>query len=113
MWTIIGISLMKISPVDPFRDEQHLNLSSLIPGWGRPSMVKVEGNNLLSSGRSEATVLESDKSFEPLRSFLRLDGADGERIAEFARRWGVLGICEHRLPASHNRGLPLGFPSPI
>jgi hypothetical protein len=34
--------------------------------------------------------------------FLALTEAQPERIREFAERWGMLGICEHGLPDSHN-----------
>jgi hypothetical protein len=37
-----------------------------------------------------------------LSRFVELSEAKPERIRDFARRWGVLSICEHDLPASHN-----------
>lgn len=38
-----------------------------------------------------------------LEGFLVLsDDRSGDRIARFARRWGVLAICEHGLPYTHN-----------
>jgi hypothetical protein len=113
MWNIIGISLMKTSPIDELRDERQHHLSSLIDGWSKPSMVRVEGDNLICSARSESANLTADQLFEPLRSFIALDGADGKRIARFAQRWGVLGICEHGLPASHNTGVHVYFGSPL
>ena len=38
---------------------------------------------------------------ELLARFLRLAGASDDDILEFATQWGVLGICEHNMPASH------------
>jgi DNA-directed RNA polymerase subunit RPC12/RpoP len=38
-----------------------------------------------------------------LEEFLRLaDDESGERIFRYAQRWGVLEICQHGLPCSHN-----------
>lgn len=37
-----------------------------------------------------------------LEQFVGLTREGSERILEFARRWGVLDICKHNLPASHN-----------
>lgn len=34
--------------------------------------------------------------------FLRLGDASGTDVLSFAQRWGVLGICKHDLPATHN-----------
>jgi hypothetical protein len=104
MWNITGLSLMKDLSIDELREERHRALSALIPIWRRPGSVKVEGNNLVYSARTVRTYLNTDKPYEPLQSFLALDGAVDSRIASFARRWGVLGICEHGLPASHNSG---------
>jgi hypothetical protein len=38
-----------------------------------------------------------------LADFIRLHDASGEKILAYARRWGVLGICSHGLPCSHNQ----------
>jgi hypothetical protein len=45
-----------------------------------------------------------------LERFLNLFDASPERVLAFARTWGVLGICEHGLPSSHNptRDLDVG-----
>lgn len=39
-----------------------------------------------------------------LADFIRLHGTDDETILAYARKWGVLGLCEHSLPCSHNQG---------
>ncbi|MFC2153116.1 hypothetical protein ACFLQ7_00590 [Actinomycetota bacterium] len=36
-----------------------------------------------------------------LEGFIELEGADDDDIASFARRWGVMMICRHGLPATH------------
>jgi len=38
-----------------------------------------------------------------LADFIRLEGARDADILAYARRWGVLGICDHGLPCSHNQ----------
>jgi hypothetical protein len=38
-----------------------------------------------------------------LTDFMRLHDATDEGILTYARRWGVLGLCEHGLPCSHNQ----------
>jgi hypothetical protein len=38
-----------------------------------------------------------------LAGFLRLHSATDIAILGYARRWGVLGLCEHWLPCSHNQ----------
>jgi hypothetical protein len=42
--------------------------------------------------------------------FAQLDGDDPEELASFARRWGVLGICNHLRPCAHRPDCaPLGL----
>jgi hypothetical protein len=36
-----------------------------------------------------------------LSEFLRLESAEAEEVLRYARRWGVLALCEHGLPRSH------------
>lgn len=38
-----------------------------------------------------------------LADFVRLCDADDAAILSYARKWGVLNICEHGLPCSHNQ----------
>src|SRR5436853_3942166 len=103
---------MKTSAIDEVRDESHRNLSSLILGWRRPGEVRVEGDKLVYSARSVPTYLNPDEPFEILQGFLDLEGAASNKIVRFARRWGVLGICEHKLPATHNPGIHTFVDSP-
>ena len=37
-----------------------------------------------------------------LEGFLELGEASSQRIRDYARQWGVLGICQHGLPYTHN-----------
>jgi hypothetical protein len=69
-----------------------------------PGEVHLDGENLVWS-------LQGAR-YKPTRSgmlddFIRLCDADDfpEAVLSFARRWGLLGICDHGLPCSHNQGL--------
>jgi hypothetical protein len=47
-----------------------------------------------------------------LSQFVKLVDAPAEKILEFARTWGMLGICEHHKPYMHRDGCrPLGLRS--
>jgi hypothetical protein len=37
-----------------------------------------------------------------LEEFLQLDSQRPDKILEYATQWGVLGLCEHGLPATHH-----------
>jgi len=37
-----------------------------------------------------------------LRDFMDLAEASVDNVVQYARRWGVLGLCEHGLPYAHN-----------
>src|SRR5438552_701854 len=43
-----------------------------------------------------------------LDDFIDLHDADDSSILRFARKWGVIGVCRHGLPGSHNQ-YPLGL----
>ena len=44
--------------------------------------------------------------------FLKLQSADGPKILEFAKRWGVLDLCWHGVPRHHDSldGFPMKLP---
>src|ERR1700682_234453 len=68
--------------------------------------VEVAGDRLIVPGRapdgdSDWKAVEAPDDL--LRRFVALTGAKDEKILGFARRWGLLGLCEHGLPSEHNR----------
>jgi hypothetical protein len=79
-----------------------------------PPVVELEGNRLYWSrakevnGRITGGTLKAE-SPAMMEEFLRLADASPEKIRDFARHWGVLEICKHSLPRSHN---PPGYPLP-
>lgn len=81
--------------------------------------------NLSMTGDSKKTILVQKVSTQPprtalpgprlLEGFVRLADAPDSAIRDYARQWGILGICKHDLPRTHNfwRGLPDRFCSPL
>jgi hypothetical protein len=88
--------------------EGHLERPTALDQWRIPEFVTVRGDRLVwheglgRASRSKRGLLEE---------FLGLADQTAERIQKYAQRWGVLGICEHGLPLTHNpppRPLPAG-----
>ncbi|HEX5731512.1 MAG TPA: hypothetical protein VF131_01665 [Blastocatellia bacterium] len=100
------------SPLDELKVDQQSPLSPLLSGWRVPSLVKVEQDHLIYSVRDRSVSLNPLKPFQVLEDFLGLEGASDDHIVIFAKRWGVLGICEHGLPASHN-SMYIPFDGPL
>ena len=79
-------------------------------GWYLPHDIKINGKNLIYR-IDELTIrkksVNPDKEPNLLSDFIRLseeqNGRGLERIVDYARRYGVLGICKHKVPSSHNR----------
>jgi hypothetical protein len=91
-------------------EEGHLGRPIAWDKWWVPSPVNIERDRLvwgLSDGR---LVHETDRLLE---GFMPLAEATDGDICNYARRWGVFGICVHGLPASHYpRPEPLPNPLP-
>lgn len=73
-------------------------------GVAVPKAIRLQGDRLLWSS-------DDYREADPkgmLEAFIRIgDAAD---VLRFAGRFGILGICEHGLPASHNPAPP-GYPT--
>jgi hypothetical protein len=106
--TLAGINLG--SPIEP----------SYIPV---PGVIELEGDKLIWRGVIPGLERTEYSNKELLDRFIHLADADAKQILAYARKWGVLHICEHGLPASHNPQLysfspeqtveqcsPLGWP---
>ena len=79
-----------------------------------PEVVELEGERLWWAGSVRTRRLRPGL----FQRFLDLAEAPAPKIRDYARRWGVLGICKHGLPASHNPdlrhvGQPWTGPKPI
>lgn len=74
-------------------------------GWSVPGAIEVKDGDLIywspfpPDGKS-GRFIHSGPGL--LDQFLKLADATPEKIRDYARRWGVLQICQHGLPASHN-----------
>lgn len=69
-------------------------------------LVEIEGDRLIyrAQGRfGDSTPAFRDGSLSTMvEQFLELADAPSDQIRRYAQRWGVLRICAHGLPASHN-----------
>lgn len=81
----------------------------------RPSVTKLSGEPLLVPGDVQldgSMIHWADSKQAPprrviaphdiLQQFLKLADAKPLKIEAFARKWGILGICQHALPRTHN-----------
>jgi hypothetical protein len=64
-----------------------------------PALVEVDNNRLYW-----AYAAKKEKGVRPdlLENFIHLSQAPLEQIRDFAKQWGVLEICKHGYPSSHN-----------
>lgn len=67
--------------------------------WVVPSGIELQGDQLIWREFPARQVSAGPKLLE---EFVRLADRPAEAVLSYARRWGVLGICEHGLPLSHN-----------
>ena len=90
--------------------------------WNRPGYVTLDGDRILygrTTDWTEAVARDDSRMDGALDAFVRLK--TGEDIVRFGQRWGVLEICEHRVPYIHNSPwsrvggfepcLPVGWPT--
>lgn len=66
-----------------------------------PAEIELEGSEIRWNPQ-DANFVTKEVKKELLLDFARLVLVGSESILEFARSWGVLGLCEHGLPATHN-----------
>ena len=71
-----------------------------------PDYVKLVNGRLLWSLSTTENLRWAEPDGRLLENFARLAQAPDVDIEEFARTWGVLGICKHGMPHTHN-------PSPV
>jgi hypothetical protein len=77
------------------------------PRWPVPTRIVLDGDCLRyrwTPGK-ERPGITADGLIGPapglLEDFLRLGDASASQVLRYARRWGVLGLCEHDFPAQH------------
>ena len=83
---------------------KHPDPSPLIETWVVPSSIEIKGSSLAYQLGKYTPVVEPDHATirrEILGGFLQLADADDTAIRDYARRFGVLGLCRHGLPAAH------------
>lgn len=91
-------------------DEGNLDRPLPPDEWQVPSLVWLEDEKIVWSYGPLGPKLRKPRR-GLMEGFIQLSEAEtsDEKIAEFASQWGVLGICEHGLPATHN---PPPIPAP-
>jgi hypothetical protein len=67
-----------------------------------PGEVELDGDRLVWRGVVAGMERTEYSNKDLLDRFITLADADKRQILSYARKWGVLHICEHGLPASHN-----------
>jgi hypothetical protein len=70
-----------------------------------PPRIEIDGDQLVWSG-FDGPLKTSRVVPEILEGFTSLSDAPDKQICAYARRFGVLKICEHSVPMSHQQGLP-------
>jgi len=88
-------------------DRPSLERDLLIPG-----SIELDEDILVWTQNTKGYCKSVRQSPKLLETFVGLVNAEPEKVLEFARRWGVLAICEHGLPATHSYSPSLGFYNP-
>ena len=96
-------------------------LPPLTENWYVPTRFKIEGDNLYWRDATDMVdgVMRADFAFRVspdrktlrekiLFGFTRLANASNEEILDYARQWGILGICVHNRPTTHEKGKTVG-----
>lgn len=80
-------------------------MSPLVSSWITPGKIRIDGESLAWSDSWGGRQVMPDDAAQALPRFLELADAQGKQLAEgvlaYAQRWGVLGLCTHGLPWSH------------
>jgi hypothetical protein len=67
--------------------------------WLRPALVRVDDEQLTWTLGGDPV----RPAVGLLTSFAELVDAPPEKIGRYARRWGILELCEHGMPVTHSR----------
>ena len=93
--------------IDHLVDDDSLKLERAVDtrSWYVPAMVELDmdGDRLLWrrwEGKNQDNVVHPGPGL--LEDFIRLGESQAEDILNYARRWGVLLLCEHDWPAIHS-----------
>lgn len=103
---MFSIDLQNLQSKTDSSGEGSYQLIQSINSWLVPDEIELEGDNLI--WRAEPThLIEPPPDQGTVRLMLESFAELGEeatpdvKILEYARRWGVLALCEHGLPACH------------
>jgi len=87
----------------PAYDERETDSAVRMAGWGRPgdALSIVDGHLHLDTPGFFAGSAMVRPGPGLLSGFMELEGASDKRVLAYARRWGVLELCQHHLPLGH------------
>jgi hypothetical protein len=69
-----------------------------------PTSIQLQADELVWNPiKTKIVVKDVDKDEDLTLNFARLISVESASILDFARKWGVLGLCEHGLPFTHNQ----------
>lgn len=91
------------------------------PGWYVPGVLlrEVNGESWLNwgfrdeKGQTVTRIRLASEAGGALDAFLKLRDADAQKILRFAKAWGVLGLCDHGKPFTHNHRVNVAAPKPF
>lgn len=103
LWDLGGVTHSSAGTLERFIDGSRI---------GSPPVIELEGERLIWARSYGESGTIRDPAPGMLAEFVRLSDAPAQAILDYARRWGVLFICKHGVPASHNQAQPVfpGFP---
>ena len=83
------------------RDRVHLERPVATGCLVIPNVIEIDGGRLHWDIDDDRPIEQPEPGQGMLNEFLTLQDADDEQIGAYARRWGILGVCHHGVPASH------------
>jgi predicted RNA-binding Zn-ribbon protein involved in translation (DUF1610 family) len=73
----------------------------IVHQWPLPSDIRLHGDHILYGDIKTGAKLIKNPGSKMLTEFLALADAEASEIERYAKRWGVLGICNHELVWGH------------
>lgn len=93
---------MTFEPFEELADSEG-RLGRLFPErkWRIPDRVWIDGDRLMRTEKASNSPTVNHLR-ELLPTFINLVDAPAEKIVNFAKKWGVLNLCTHDVPAGHD-----------
>jgi hypothetical protein len=83
-------------------DYQHLGDRVVAARWPVPAKITIEGGALMYRWDEWKPVTAGERTIYDFVGLADLPASEfGQRVKEYAERWGVLELCRHELPCCH------------